>query len=319
MNRKRCLTTTSKRIVTLAAAALCLGALLPGPAAARTWDTVLDADYTSGAGTLHYIAYAPPGDNRGRPLLVWLHGCNDMLSTDSPPPADLVRNDILARLARDRGFVVVYPIQSPAMNPFGCWNVIDGRNQHRDTGEPALIAGITDAVRTRFHLDPTRTYITGHSAGGMMATIMGAAYPDRYAALGTWCSGAYAAGSDITGTAAFHEMGPRARPLPVLLIETRTDPFSSLPIGRAATTQWIGTDELAAGHPQLPLPAPVATEHRNPNPASGFRDSATSEIYLVGHTRIELITLDAGGHNLSGDLDGVARTTIDFLLRQRQP
>ncbi|MFI6166394.1 alpha/beta hydrolase family esterase [Nocardia sp. NPDC051052] len=303
---------------TTAAAAFVAATLLgTTPAHADEQGTVTEAEYSNAAGTRHYYIYTPPGDIAGRPLLVWLHGCMRYGATDEeqlaalrPDPAD----GRLIALAREQKLVMVFPVQLPSANPLGCWNFMNDADQHRDAGEPSIIAGITEAVRAQFSLDPDRTYLAGHSAGALMTTTMGAAYPDLYAAISPWCGGAYRFGTDLTGQAAFHEMGPRARPMPVFLIEDATDPKSSPLIGRLALGQWLGTDQLALDNTPSP-PNLISIQHQNADPDSEFTDGRTLEVYQFGPAQVQLLTIEGGGHELIGNATGAARQTIDFLLQ----
>jgi hypothetical protein len=148
---------------------------------------------------------------------------------------------------------------------------------------------------------------------------MGVTYPDVYAAVGASVTGAYHTGVDITGAAAYAEMGPRARPMPVFLVEDRTDPLSSVPIGRIALDQWLGTDSLALG-PSAPQPPIKSADQRlDPDPANGFTHGRTFEAYQLGPVQVQLVTLDDGGHLMVGDGPGVVRQTIDFLLGYQLP
>ncbi len=137
----------------------------------------LAGTYRNRAGLRHYKVYAPAtSPARGLPLVVMLHGCAQ--SAD-----DFAAATGMNALAEELGFVVVYPEQSVRANRARCWNWFDSRHRRRGEGEPSLVAGITRRV-LRQGLDERRVYVAGLSAGGAMAAVMGAQYPDLYAAVG---------------------------------------------------------------------------------------------------------------------------------------
>jgi len=136
------------------------------------------ATYQDAHGQRDYKLYLPPliGD-APRPLLVMLHGCTQN-------PDDFAAGTRANELAREQGFVVLYPAQPGSANASGCWNWFKHNHQRRGAGEPALIAGMVQVVVAQHHIDPARVFVAGLSAGGAMAAILGDAYPDLFAAVG---------------------------------------------------------------------------------------------------------------------------------------
>jgi poly(hydroxyalkanoate) depolymerase family esterase len=133
--------------------------------------------FKNDAGARDYKLFEPVRDGRALPLVVMLHGCTQ-------DPDDFARGTRMNALAREAGFVVLYPAQSRRANAQRCWNWFKHNHQARGKGEPAILAGMVQQVIADHAIDPARVYVAGLSAGGAMAAILGDAYPDLFAAIG---------------------------------------------------------------------------------------------------------------------------------------
>jgi poly(hydroxyalkanoate) depolymerase family esterase len=153
-------------------AAVAEDALVPGDG------EFISGRHTHAALTRNYKLFVPSNQVGRRPaLVVMLHGCTQD-SNDFAVGTDMNEH------ARELGLFVLYPEQSKQANPSRCWNWFKHNHQRRGSGEPALLASMTQAIIQQYDLDPDRVYIAGLSAGGAMAAIMADTYPDIFAAAG---------------------------------------------------------------------------------------------------------------------------------------
>jgi poly(hydroxyalkanoate) depolymerase family esterase len=151
----------------------------------------LSGSCTNHAGTRTYKLYVPSGyTGQALPLVVMLHGCTQH-------PDDFAAGTGMNAVAEENNCFVVYPAQTKAANGSNCWNWFNAGDQRRDHGEPAIIADITRAIINEYAIDTRRIYVAGLSAGGAMAAVMGATYPDLYAAIGIHSGLPYAVAHDM--------------------------------------------------------------------------------------------------------------------------
>jgi poly(hydroxyalkanoate) depolymerase family esterase len=189
------------------------GFVSASPASPPEIGKFLDKVYTNTAGTRTYKLYIPSGyTGQAVPLVVMLHGCTQS-------PVDFAAGTRMNGLAEDETFLVAYPEQEKSSNGWKCWNWFQDTNQHRDMGEPFLIAGITRQIMSEYHINVKHVYIAGLSAGGAMATTMAATYPDLYAAVGVHSGLAYGTAHDLPSAFAVMKQGTRqhVRQLPEII------------------------------------------------------------------------------------------------------
>jgi poly(hydroxyalkanoate) depolymerase family esterase len=160
--------------------------------------------YRGPAGSLNYRLYVPADHARRElALVLMLHGCTQ-------DPEDFALGTKMNELAEEFGLIVAYPHQPRRANPQGCWNWFDRRHQNRGQGEPAKLAGLTQALAKEFDIRRERIFAAGLSAGGAMAEILASVYPDVFDAVGIHSGLPYKSAGDVPsafaamkGTAAF--------------------------------------------------------------------------------------------------------------------
>ena len=246
--------------------------------------------FANQAGSRAYKLYVPSGYNeQPLPLVVMLHGC-----TQSPD--DFAAGTRMNDLAEEGTFLVAYPAQAQSANVSKCWNWFSPADQQRDQGEPSLLAGITRQIMRDFRVQPGRVYIAGLSAGGAAAAIMGATYPDLYAAIGVHSGLACGAASDIPSAFAAMRQGQSdgaraagraGRAVPTIVFHGDRD----------STVNPVNGDQVIA---QSKAAAELRTTVTTGEASGGIRYTCTVQTDENGQSILEQWVLHGAGHAWSG-------------------
>lgn len=270
-------------------------------------------------GTLAYKLYTPKGSaNRRMPLVVMLHGCTQTA-------ADFATGTGMNALADEIGFIVLYPEQSPTANMNRCWNWHRPDNQRRGSGEPAAIAALTLYAAAACRANPMRIYIAGISAGGALASITGALYPEIYAAVGVHSAVASGSVKSLIGALSAMRKGGAAVPSrrgaplqPIIVFHGDSDRI----VHPDNATGFLGVRESSRSRPVI--------GHIRKGRSKGGRDF-TRTLYRssTGAILSENWSVHGGGHawfggNRAGSYTDPAgpdasREIVRFFLTHRMP
>lgn len=145
----------------------------PGQGSAPPSRLIEWAGFGSNPGALRAYRYRPEGLRPGAPLVVVLHGC-----TQSAAAYDLGSG--WSRLADRHGFALLFPEQQRGNNANLCFNWFAPGDIRRDSGEALSIAQMVEGTLAGYELDRRQVFVTGLSAGGAMAAVMLATYPELF-------------------------------------------------------------------------------------------------------------------------------------------
>ena len=289
------------------------GTIRPGPPDERT--------FTFAGQTRRALVHPRAGvsSQTAVPLVCMLHGCTQDAATFA---AATRMND-----AADRhGFVVVYPQQERGDNAQGCWNWFMPEHQARGAGEPASIAAIVrELVGTAspWAIDPHRVFVAGLSAGGAMAAILAATYPDLFAAVAVHSGLAYRSAATVgaafsamargskdaigQGRAAHAAMGNHARAVPSIVVHGSADARVAPVNADQVLQQSMTANRLAAPeNNDLDIARPATTSRGQVDGGHAYtRRQWTDRRGVLMH---ELLKIDGLGHAWSGGAPGGSYT-----------
>jgi poly(hydroxyalkanoate) depolymerase family esterase len=235
------------------AAGLVLLSLLAVCPAATAGQTTAETVVSNGT-KYPYLLHTPTSNRSSRPapLVVAVHGCQTTAE-------QMMRASAFNRVADRERFVVLYPdvddlgrLQPGPIND--CWKAPYPPAWWRGQSDAAAIADMTRAVMDDVAINDQRVYLVGVSAGGLMASIQAAAYPDLYAAVGVVESSAYAdmpcfttgigIPVELSAQLAFGQMGSRARLVPRFVIGGDKDLAFPVSCVNKALEQGLRTNNL---------------------------------------------------------------------------
>ncbi|MFE0624703.1 PHB depolymerase family esterase [Priestia aryabhattai] len=285
-----------------------------------------------------YKLYVPSSYQGGAalPLVVMLHGCTQ-------DPDQFAAGTQMNALAETEKFLVLYPEQPSSANSNKCWNWFDTAHQSRGSGEPALIAGMVNQIKSSYSIDADQVFVGGLSAGAAMSVIMGATYPDIFAAISVGAGLEYKAATSVTGAytamssggpnpiqqgdLAYSAMGEHKRVVPVILFHGTAD-YTVAPINaHQILSQWAQTNDRASDGLDNNNIDDTA-DQTLPGTVSGGR-SYTQYIYkdTAGKTVMEKYMIEGMGHAWPGgstsgsytDPKGPNATTLSWNFFKSHP
>ena len=266
--------------------------------------------YSGLAGSRSYRVYVPFGLRRTTraPLLLALHGC-------AQNALDFATSTRFNQLADQHGFVVVYPEQTPAHNSQRCWNWFRPAHQFRSQGEPAILAGIVRRVAaetTTWRIDPGRMYVTGLSAGGAMAVVLAATYPEMFAAVGVHSAPPYRSASSPTNAMLAMRGRTNAPPIeavapmpPMIVFQGTTDGTVDAANARRIADQWLTTHAGVTGAGAVGRPRSRSTDPARPATSRTRRGYQVNRWPMsAGRSGLEVWMVAGLGHAWSGGSSG---------------
>lgn len=175
----------------LVAAALLATTLVVGDrgASAEPGQLTPVTDFGSNPGSLLMFEYVPADLPPNAPVVVVLHGCF--------ASAALYDDETGWReLAERWKAVLVLPEQTAPNEPTKCFGFWKPEDNQRGQGEAASVAQMVARTHAVHGTDPARTFVMGHSGGGLYTSVLLATYPDVFSAGAVVAGGPYGCGDE---------------------------------------------------------------------------------------------------------------------------
>lgn len=251
-------------------------------------------------GELRMRMYAPVSRSSRAALVVVLHGCTQCAAEYAEPAGWL-------DLAERFGFVMIAPEQTRQNNPNLCFNWYQRSDIQKGQGEAQSIAQMVSHAVSRLDLDGRRVFVTGLSAGGAMANVMLATYPEMFAGGAIVAGLPYGVASTVGD--AFQVMAMETPPRPELLgdlVRDATEHRGPWP----TVSVWHGRADHVV---RLGAGAAVAAQWRDVHGATGparrarTPDGRDFQLWLSpgGDPVVEMHSIAGLGHGAAIKSDGV--------------
>jgi poly(hydroxyalkanoate) depolymerase family esterase len=198
-------------------------------------------------GSLRMFVYTPRNVKPDAPLIVLLHGCNQAASNIDDETG-------FAHVAEKTGSLLLIPEQTKSNNYSTCYNWFLPADFLRGKGESASIAQMIRFLQSKRIASKKKVYVAGLSAGGAMAAVMLATYPDLFSAGATIAGIPYGCARTVVGgftcmrsinktgaqwkrlvEKAFHHKGSYPK---VMIFQGTSDPFVSPDNAVELKEQW---------------------------------------------------------------------------------
>ncbi len=189
------------------------------------------------------------------PLVMVLHGCHQT-------HLDIRQVSRFDDLADREGFIVVYPFVTrySGLRSKNCWGWWFANEITPGQGEVEDLWQIIEEVKGHYPIDPRRIHVTGLSSGGGMAVAMMVAHVDRIASGAVVAGAPYSETARAVGFVRFNKgvfkpirkivqamdtaMGPRKRPLPILVIHSHDDATVHIQSAQNIRDSWAACHRL---------------------------------------------------------------------------